>query len=406
MFKHLGLRSLVCTVFLLASTAVASAQCSLQLSDHGVLRLQSGEQRHVTWNTVPGATSYFVEDVRQSLGDPASPDFAFGAPYSEAHDGESPNLTSYLIGHTVLYKTTFRLRVTALNRGNASFQPCSDEVTYVVDADADLASIAARRILPLAGKANAANGGAYSTALIVAGTGLGCTHQQPCNPAPTDKLYQGQIVFRPLGQPASDTDPSMPYAINGDETLTFDDVMSTLGATGLGTIEVIPKPGYPTPQADALVDSRLPNGQHSTVRIGSAWGRDYLNSFGTVTAGIRNADDTRLAIGVRTYSLITRLAIDRLAASGETIDSQQVYANGGTTTLYPVQSLFPGIQAGDRLVIHFSGLNFDSGLVQPGGAVVVFLTETSNGLNVPNLFYRETIDSNHYSQGFDYYVVR
>ena len=399
-------RTYVCIAALLTTAAVASAQCTLQLSDHGVLHLQSGEQQKVTWNSVPGATSYFVEDVRQSLGDPASPDFAFGSPYSEGHDGEAPSLNSYLIGHTVLYKTTFRLRVTALNRGNSSFQPCSDEVTYVVDADANLASIASRRIVPLAGKANAMNGGSYATALIVAGTALGCTHQQPCNPAPTDKLYQGQIVFRPLGQPSSDSDPSMPYAINGDETLTFDDVMDKLGTTGLGSIEVIPKAGYPTPQVDAIIDSRLANGQHSSVRVGGAWGRDYLDTFGTVSVGIRNADDTRLAIGVRTYSTLTRLSIDHLAATGETIDNQQVSVDSGTTALVPVQSLFPGIKAGDRLVIHYSGLNFGNGAVQPGGAVLVFVTETSNGLNVPNLLYRETIDKNHYSQGFDYYVVR
>lgn len=402
-------RTFICSAALLTTAAVASAQCTLQLSEHGVLHLQSGEHHTITWNSVPGASSYLAEDLRQSLGDPAAPDFALGAPYSESHNGESPNLTSYLLDHTVLYKTTFRLRVTALNRGNSSFQPCSDEVTYVVDADAQLASIASRRIVPLAGKANAMNGGSYSTALIVAGTGLGCTHDNPCSPAPVDKLYQGQIVFRPLGQSASDSDPSMAYAINGDETLLLDDVMHSLGTTGLGTIEVIPKPGYPTPQVDALVDSRLPNGQHSSVRIGGAWGRDYLNTFGTVTAGIRSADDTRLAIGVRSYSTITRLAIERLDSTGVSLDSQVVNVDNGqnTTSLYPVQSLFPGIKAGDRLVIHFSGLNFNpgAGSVGPGGAVLVFMTETSNGLNVPNLLYRDTIDSNRYSQGYDYYVV-
>src|SRR5689334_20001329 len=361
--EKLMFRTYVFAATLLMTAAAASAQCTLQLSEHGMLHLQSGEEHKITWNSVPGAGSYLTEDLIQSLGDPAAPDFGLGAPYSESHNGESPNLTSYLLTHTVLYKTTFRLRVTALNRGSSSFQPCSDEVTYVVDPDAQLASIASRRIVPLAGKANAMNGGSYATALIVAGTGLGCTHENPCTPPPDEKLYQGQIVFRPLGQAASDSDPSLAYAINGDETLVLDDVMSSLGATGLGTIEVIPKVGYPTPQVDALIDSRLPNGQHSSIRIGAAWGRDYLNTFGTVTAGIRSADDTRLAVGVRNYSTIARLVIQRVDSTGAPIDSQTLNIDNSqnTTVLYPVQSLFPGIKAGDRLIIRYSGFNFTPG---------------------------------------------
>ena len=317
--RLLPLLGLMALSLLLA--AAASAQCNIQLSEQGILHLRSGESRTVTWNSVPGATSYYTEDLTQSLGDPASPDFAFGAPYSESHNGEARSLSSYLLVHQVLYKTTFRFAVTALNRSNPSWQPCRAEVTYVVDADANLASIASRRIVPLAGKANAMNGGSYSTALIVAGTGLGCTHQNPCPAPPDEKLYQGRIYFRPLGQAASDSDPSIAYALNGDETLVYDDVMRQLSASGLGTIEVIPKTGYPTPQVDAFLDSRLPNGQHSNVRVAAAWGRDHLDSVGTLTVGIRNADDTRLAVGVRTYTTFGRLHIEHLASDGTTIET-------------------------------------------------------------------------------------
>ena len=384
----------------------ASAQCNIQLSDQGVLHLKSGEQHTVTWNSVPGATSYYTEDLIQSLGEPASPDFAFGGPYSESHNGESQNLSQYPLVHQVLYKTTFRFSVTALNRSNPSWQPCRSEVTYVVDPDTNLASIAARRIVPLAGKANAMNGGSYSTALIILGTGLGCTHQNPCNPAPEEKLYQGRIYFRPLGQVASDSDPSIAYALNGDETVVYDDVMGQLGATGLGTIEVIPKTGYPTPAVDAFLDSRLPNGQHSNVRITAAWGRDYLNVGGSPSIGIRNPDDTRLAVGVRTYSLFGHLHIEHLTSAGVPIDRADVNVNGSATTLVPLSSLFTSIHTGDRFDIGFQGVNFDNGLVTLGGASLVFLTETGNNLNVPNLLYPDPVDVSHFTQGFDYFVVR
>lgn len=397
-------------------TAVASAQCTLQLSDSGVLRLQSGEEHKVSWNLVPGATSYYTEDLIQSLGDPASPDFAFGAPYSESHNGESPNLTTYLLTHEVLYKTTFRFRVTAFNRNNASWQPCSASVTYVVDVDPRMASIAARRVIPLAGKAPAMNGGAYSTALIIAGTGIGCTHSSPCkdpngNVVEAPKLYQGRIYFRPLGQNESDSDPSIPYALNGDETVVYNDIMQDLGATGLGTLEVIPKPGYPTPAVDAFIDSRPANAPQNSTRIPAAWGRDYLSPSNGGTIAIRSEADTRLAIGIRTWSADMNLVtIEHLNAAGESLGIQRVSAPfPSSTALFPLDSLFQNIHTGDRFNIGYANIQFSraDGLVSigRGGAALLFVTETANHLNVPNLLYREPIGNTRYSQGFDYYVV-
>jgi hypothetical protein len=393
---------------LLLATISASAQCTLQLSDQGVIHLKSGQQRTLSWNAVPGAVSYLHEELIQSLGDPASPDFAFGAPYTESRNGEGKGLTSVVIEHQVLYKITFHEFVTALNRENPAFQPCKADVIYVVDPDDEAASIASRRIVPLAGKTHGMNGSDYTTALVIAGTGIGAG-----TIGATEKLYQGRIYFRPLGSRADDNnDPSIPYALNGDETLVYDDVMAQLGASGIGTIEIIPRVGFPTPQADAIVENRLSDGKRVGVRIPAAWGRDQLLRGDTITVGIRNNTDTRLSIGVRGYGgLGGAVLFQHLAADGTQLETVQRQATGNTTLLYSLQSLFnTPLHAADRVIARYLSVSFGGNPDLPvefedSKGVLLFLSETGNDLNSPNVIYRDSVDNPHFSRGFDRFVV-
>ena len=386
--------SMLLAVTLVAATA--HPQCSITLSDSGIIHLQSGQQRTVTWNTVPGATSYFVEDIAQSLGEPSAPDFAFGGAYSESRNGESPNLTAYPMTHTVLYKMTFRLRVTALNRSNPAWVPCSADAQYVFDADPVLASIASRRILPIVGKMHGMNGSDYTTALVIAGAGI-------ATPSNGFKLYQGKIVFRPLGTRASDNDPSVDYALNGDETILYDDIMATLGATGIGTLEVIPKAGLPTPLADAIIDNRLPGGKLTGVRIPALLGRGQLTFGDTVTVGIHSTTETRLSVGVRAYGAPGSTRFEHHAANGTLIETADRFSDGDTTVLFALHDIFPNVAPGDRVIAHFQPLPEVRG---GSNAVVLFLTETGNDLNNPNVVYRDSLDYPPFSRGFEPFLVR
>jgi hypothetical protein len=391
-------------ILMLALAPALQAQCTLQLSDQGTIHMASGEPRTLTWNAVPGASSYLVEQLIEGLGEPAAPDFALGGPYTESRNGEGRGLTSYPVTHSTLYKITFHYTVTALKREDPSFQPCKADVRYVVAPDARLADLAARRIVPIAGKVHGLNNSDFSTALIVVGGGLG----SPALPG-EEKLYQGRIYFRPLGSRESANDPSVAYNLDGDETVVFDDIMATLGATGIGSIEVVPRIGFPTPQADAIIENRLADGKRTGVRITAAWGRDYLNPREGVTVAIRNGTDARMAVGARAMGTGGGLLqFERKASDGTALATAQRFIPGDATSLVPLESVFPTVSPGDRITVSYLGLG-DFGVIGDlnvsAKGVVLFLTETGNDLNNPNIVYRDSLSNPHYSRGFDRFIV-
>lgn len=56
---------------------------------------------------------------------------------------------------------------------------------------------------------------------------------------------QGHLVFHPQGQPASPSDPTLAYSIPARGTVSFDDVVAALGASGLGSLDVMTSASYP-----------------------------------------------------------------------------------------------------------------------------------------------------------------
>lgn len=383
------------------TTAGARAACTLQLSDEGVVRMQSGEERTLTWNAVPGAASYLVEELIEGLNEPSGPDFTFGGPYTESHNYEGRDMLQFLVKHEVTYKIRFRYTVTALNRDDASFEPCKDDVLYVIEPSATLAEIAARRIVPLAGKGPGANGAQYSTALILAGTGMGTPDQEI-------KLYQGRIYFRPLGGVAKADDPFIEYALDGDETIVYDDIMKDLGVTGTGTIEIVPRTGWPTPLADAIIENRMADGRSTGVRVAAAWGRDLITRSETVTIGIRNENDTRLSFGVRSLGGPAHVIFQHLKSDGTSVAIENRFIEGEKTFLFPLTELFGPLATGDRIIAHYGSVDLfgAGGRVFPRAAGgLLFVTETGNHFNNPNVVYRESMDGRRYADGFDRFVI-
>ncbi|HYI13470.1 MAG TPA: hypothetical protein VEK57_30785 [Thermoanaerobaculia bacterium] len=408
---------------LLLTAALAptlGAQCTLTLSEEGIVRLESGDDRLVTWNSVPGASSYLMEELIEGINEPSGPDFTFGGPYTESRNGEGRGITQYHVNHAVTYKTRFRLIVTALKREDPSWQPCKDDVLFVVEPDQDLAIAASLRIVPFAGKIRGRNGSDYSTSLIIAGTGLGPSRYDPVPPPRHDgtvdppydqlpKLYQGRVYFRPIGTVASETDPSVEYAVGGEETLVYDDIMATLGVTGIGTIEVRPKIGYPSPLVDAIIENRMPNGKRVGVRVAGVLGRHHVSRGDSATVGIRNTNDTRIAIGIRTIGAGGRLYFERFSADGHRIATTERHVDANTTVTFALGDLFATpLMTGDRVMVGYSGTRLGGipGHVFPSSyGSVLFLTETGNDLDNPGVVYREPQQERFYQDGFDRFVV-
>jgi hypothetical protein len=86
-------------------------------------------------------------------------------------------------------------------------------------------------VVPGVGSVHGASGSNFKTAL------------QLTNPAQAD--IQGHLVFHPMGQSASASDPSLAYSIPALGTVSFDDIVAALGATGLGSLDIMTAASYP-----------------------------------------------------------------------------------------------------------------------------------------------------------------
>ena len=86
-------------------------------------------------------------------------------------------------------------------------------------------------IVPGVGSVHGASGSNFKTAL------------QLTNPAQAD--IRGHLVFHPMGRSASASDPSLAYSIPALGTVALDDVVAALGATGLGSLDVMTAASYP-----------------------------------------------------------------------------------------------------------------------------------------------------------------
>jgi hypothetical protein len=60
---------------------------------------------------------------------------------------------------------------------------------------------------------------------------------------PEFKTITGRLVFHPAGRSATPSDPSLPYAIEPGRTTSFNDVIESMGQSGLGSLDVVSTSG-------------------------------------------------------------------------------------------------------------------------------------------------------------------
>ncbi|HKR65552.1 MAG TPA: hypothetical protein VJZ00_17615 [Thermoanaerobaculia bacterium] len=108
---------------------------------------------------------------------------------------------------------------------------CLGQAKVILNGNKDLGAITEKRIVPLAGSVRGANGSDFHTSLTISFAAL----------------RSGRIVFRPTGTVASDSDPFLRYAFGdndepGPSEFYWDDVVAAMGASGTGSLEIIPDP--------------------------------------------------------------------------------------------------------------------------------------------------------------------
>ena len=114
--------------------------------------------------------------------------------------------------------------------------------------------------------------------------------------------------------------------------------------------------------------------------------------------------------GVRALAGPAFLRFTHMNAAGEVLEMVDRFAEGDVTMMFSLQDLFTQpIAPGDRITASYSSFDLFGieGQRWPGAkGALLFLTETGNLFNNPNVVYREPLNSSRYANGFDPFLVK
>lgn len=331
------MRLLLALAALLAA-APLHALCNLTLSVSG---------RTIAWSQQAGAVSY---DVAESADDfrtarhytlQRAPSLAFEI----TRRATAPTKLSYVV--------TAQLDSAILS---LDADKCSARTEVIIPADEELRRMTRKAIIPVAGSVTGANGARFKTTLRMTAT---------------HGAQRGRVVFHPSGRPARDDDPSIAYSFLGTRhTIAFDDVVAATGATGLGTIDIVP-------DADALQTIPIVLSRSYTEVAGGSFGSydpvllpiDFL-APSAMSVEIPPAG-ARVNLGLRTLTATTVSALI-YDASGRLRDLKSLSYPADTFVLAPAAQLLGAtLSPGDSISLSFTG------------SAIPFYTLTDNGTNDP-----------------------
>jgi hypothetical protein len=211
---------------LFVASAWAQAPCGLNPQTNLTAAARPGVPFTISWSTIPGLATVEIRKATMSTSASATNPYAFGTSSSR-----------FINGGTAVTDTIFtngtgfvNYQLTAFSEGGAVL--CSSTLSVPVQNDAYTRALFERVVVPVAGSVTGAHGSQFRTSL---------TLTVPASAVPA--TYSGRIIFHPAGLVSLD-DPSIEYTITSEGTgakvVTYDDIVAAIGATGLGTIDVVP----------------------------------------------------------------------------------------------------------------------------------------------------------------------
>ncbi len=330
--------------------APAFAQCALdtQLKDLGQSR-----SFELSFQRVPQATGYIIEEAVEGQ--------------SELNHTElSQDQTVVRFKRTFSRETTFNTiatyRVIALG-----VPSCTDERLVLYKFDPTFKKAMTRSIIPLVGSTPGAFGAQFKTSLRLRATDAGGQN--------------GKLIFHPIGVPATNADPFIRYELpNQDSVQEWDDIVAAFGATGLGSIDIVPDIVSSTarvmaPRADVHLFNVTPNGTFGTLES-QTQPFSFHEDNPSADAGLRvtmPTTDLRLNVGVRTF---LESEVDVVVERGGQIVSSRLITLPADILQFMPASAFAGfdVQPGDEV------------FVRVRGAGVPIYSLTDNKTNDPALF--------------------
>jgi hypothetical protein len=267
----------------------------------------------------------------------------------------------------------YSYRVIASDPGNPQDLQCSGTIPYNVQSLA-LSRIAHKTVIPVVGSTRGANNAQFKTSLRLGPAGTFHT--------------TGKIVFHPAGQPGSDSDPSIPYVIDGGQTLEFDDVVAAMGQSGIGSLDIVPNsfdPNLDFLPVEVRLFNQAPEGTYGA-----------FESHVEPADAFRPADWTlrvpssrfRVNIGVRTITATHATFLLISATTG--VYTQKSMDLSADYMFMQAADQFFGVPVGqgDSITIHFDDNPITSGAVNTSidTIAIPFHTFTDNSTNDPAIF--------------------
>ncbi|HEX7809348.1 MAG TPA: hypothetical protein VF608_11500 [Thermoanaerobaculia bacterium] len=345
------------TLFAIALTLIGAQAAQAQWCTLDLKLTDIGQSRkfELSFARVPNATGYIIEETVDGST-------------SLNHFEVSQDAGATRFTRTFERQTTYNLNATyrVIATGVAN---CSGEKIVQYKLDPNFKKAMVRSVIPLVGSTPGANGAQFKTSLRLR--------------SPGGDLTTGKLVFHPIGVPSTPADPSINYRLAGsDSKQEWDDIVAAFGATGLGTIDIVPDPvvgdvnrTQMVPSADVRLFNVTPNGTFGTLEV-QTQPFSFHKDNPEADAGLRvtvPTSELRLNIGVRTF-LDSEIDVV-VMRNGESVVNRTFNMVGDLLQFVPAAAFVGSdVQAGDEI------------FVRVRGAGVPIYSLTDNTTNDPALF--------------------
>ncbi len=332
---------------ILVPSAGAACTLNVRLADPSTL----------AWDPIAGVKTY---QVQESLdGYITSRNYFSTTPaFHIAHRASADTKISYIVTAMLDNRT---LSVTP------SLDGCSELLVVTLPADAEFRALTRKAVLPIVGSGPGAFGGRFKSSLKMISN------------SPNQK---GRLIFHPAGSTAAATDPSMPYYLGSGvgETLFIDDIVAELGASGVGSLDIVPDPEATSsvPIVEARIINDTPSGTFGTT-TSALYPFDFLQAP-TLAVQIPEGQ-SRVNIGLRTLTA-TRAKALIYSSSGRLREFRDLAWPADYTILGPAKQIIGAdLQPGESVSLFFDG------------AAMPFYTLTENRTNDPEVFVARPVQS-------------
>jgi hypothetical protein len=128
----------------------------------------------------------------------------------------------------------------------------------------------------------------------------------------------GKLVFHRAGVPATPSDPSLPFSLAPSQTLSYPDVVTTMGTSGLGSLDVLTNGAVPPIVTGRIFSDAGAAGTSGFTEEGLPPGDALQYIYSPIGILILPADLTnfRMNIGVRTLEAGATLSVAWYSADG------------------------------------------------------------------------------------------